>query len=132
MNNVIYTGVFVNNKDLERLLEEHGVQRIKLWREIPNTHVTIQYRPEQVDESLFGNPVDVRVVGYGVNAQNEGLLVEIACANEEVQKLCKQIEVPHITLSVSKAGKPVNTRYVRFQPIQNPFTLSGVYEAYRG
>lgn len=132
MGGIIYTGVFVNAKDLERLLEEHGVMRTKLWREIPNTHVTIQYRPEQVDESLFGCSVDVRVVGYGVNGQNEGLLAELICANEKVKKLCERVEVPHITLSVSKTGKPVNTRYVRFQAVQNPFTISGVYEAYRG
>lgn len=131
MQKVVYTGVFVDSKDLTHKLSMHGVKRTKLWREIPNTHVTFQYRPETVDESLFGCPVYIRVVGYGVNSQNEGLLVEVICANKEVQKLCEQVAVPHITLSVSEDGKPVNTRYVDFVRIENPFVIQGVYNAFR-
>lgn len=130
MQKVVYTGVFVDSKDLTHKLSMHGVKRTKLWREIPNTHVTFQYRPETVDESLFGSPVDIRVVGYGANSQNEGLLVEVICANKEVQKLCEQVAVPHITLSVSEDGKPVNTRYVDFVRIENPFVIQGVYNAF--
>lgn len=132
MSKVIYTGAFVDSKDLERKLEEYGVERTKLWRQIQDTHVTFQFRPKEVDETLFGLPVDIRVIGYGVNPQNEGLLVEVTCANETVQKLCDQVEVPHITLSVSEDGKPVNTRYVDFVPIKTPFTVRGVYDAFRG
>lgn len=133
MQKVVYTGVFVDSKDLTHKLSMHGVKRTKLWREIPNTHVTFQYRPETVDESLFGSPVDIRVVGYGANSQNEGLLVEIFCHNEKVQEIfCEHVEVPHITLSVSEDGKPVNTRYVDFFQIEDPFTIQGVYDAFRG
>lgn len=132
MSKVIYTGAFIDAKELERQLEKHGVNRQKLWREIRDTHATFQFRPKEVDESLFGCPVDIRVIGYGVNAQNEGLLVEISCGNEKVQALCDQVEVPHITLSVSEDGKPVNTRYVDFAPVQNPFIVQGIYDAFRG
>lgn len=132
MQKVVYTGAFVDSKDLALKLSEHGVIRSKLWREIQNTHVTFQFRPEEVDESLYGCPVDIRVVGYGVNPQNEGLLVEVSCANEAVQKLSEQVKVPHITLSVSEDGKPVNTRYVDFAPIEHPFVIRGVYDAFRG
>ncbi len=132
MSKVIYTGAFVDSKDLERKLEEYGVERTKLWRQIQDTHVTFQFRPKEVDETLFGLPVDIRVIGYGVNPQNEGLLVEVTCANETVQKLCDKVEVPHITLSVSEDGKPVNTRYVGFAPIKTPFIIRGVYDAFRG
>lgn len=132
MSKVIYTGAFVDSKDLERKLEEYGVERTKLWRQIQDTHVTFQFRPKEVDETLFGLPVDIRVIGYGVNPQNEGLLVEATCANETVQKLCDKVEVPHITLSVSEDGKPVNTRYVGFAPIKTPFIIRGVYDAFRG
>lgn len=132
MSKVIYTGAFIDSKELERKLEEHGIERTKLWRQIRDTHVTFRFRPADVDESLFGLPVDIRVIGYGVNPQNEGLLVEVTCANETVQKLCDQVEVPHITLSVSEDGKPVNTRYVDFAPVKRPFTIRGVYDAFRG
>lgn len=131
-SNVIYTAAFVNAKELDQLLREHGVQRMKLDREIRDTHVTFQFRPQTVDESLFGSPVDIRVVGYGVNSQNEGLLVEIFCHNEKVQEIfCEHVELPHITLSVSEDGKPVNTRYVDFVQIEDPFTIQGVYDAFR-
>ena len=132
MSKVIYTGAFVDSKELERMLEKCGVERTRLWRQIENTHVTFQFRPKEADETLFGLPVDIRVIGYGVNSQNEGLLVEVTCADKTVQKLYDQVEVPHITLSVSEDGKSVNTRYIDFVSIKTPFTIRGVYDAFRG
>lgn len=131
MIEVIYTCAFVDTKALEQQLMEHGVERKKLQREIRDMHVTLEFRPEEVDESLFGTPVDIRVVGYGVNRENEGLLVEVSCAEKKVQELCEKVKVPHITLSVNKDGKPVNTRYVEFAPISSPFSIQGVYGAVR-
>ena len=32
----------------------------------------------------------------------------------------------------SEDGKPVNTRYVDFAPVKRPFTIRGVYDAFRG
>lgn len=130
MSKVIYTGAFVDSEEIERKLEECGIERTKLSRQIKDTHVTFQFRPKEVDETMFGFPVDIRVIGYGVNPQNEGLLVEITSANETVQKLCDQVKVPHITLSVSEDGKPVNTCYINFNPIKKPFSIMGIYGAF--
>lgn len=39
MGKVIYTGAFVDSKELERKLEEYGVERTKLWRQIKDTQL---------------------------------------------------------------------------------------------
>ena len=73
------------------------------------------------------------VIGYGNDGKNEGLLVELVsveipdindifCDVHEMYLLAKSIPVPHITLSVSKDGKPVDTGKLNFdQPIPDEF-----------
>lgn len=132
MNETIhYVGAFVDNEELAEKLEKNGVKRNILSRPIRGTHVTFQYRPKELDESLLGEVVNVRVVGYGCDGENEGVAVELSCENEKIRELSEKIEVPHITLSVSENGRPVNTRYLRFTPIERPFVVEGIYLAIR-
>lgn len=41
------------------------------------------------------------------------------------------LSLPRVLME-KPAGKPVNTRYVGFAPIKTPFTIRGVYDAFRG
>ena len=47
----------------------------------------------------------------------------------KLSALMNQIEVPHITLSVSETGEPVNTRFLEFRPIE-PICLTAVFGGY--
>ena len=122
--NYIYTGIFFtglfNNPNI------NGKEMGTLERQIEHPHVTFKYKPDFVDESLFSEEVTVTVTGYGNDGNNEGLLVEIHSDNQKIMKLAKEIAVPHITLSVSAQGKPVDTRYLEFEPIEH-FELVGTF-----
>ncbi len=119
-----YIGCFI---DREKLYESiAAIERTPLYRIIGNTHITFAYRPETVDETLFGEEVRVRIVGYGNNGKNEGLKVEIASDNEKIQSLAEKIPVPHITLSVSEDGDTADTRYLEFEAVE-PIEITGVF-----
>ncbi len=122
-----YIGCFLDSEELAGMVALLGKER--LARVIANPHVTFRYQPDTVDSGLFGEKVLVTAVGYGCDGENEGLKVELQMENPRLAKLAEAIAVPHITLSVSKDGESVNTRYLDFTPIA-PFTLTGVFGGY--
>ena len=84
--------------------------------EIP--HITFSYKPDKVEESLFGTAVRVWITGYGNDGRNEGLKVKLECEDPVLQKMSEQIKIPHITLAVSKGEKAVNTSRLKFEPVE--------------
>lgn len=122
-----YIGCFFSPDILRAKVQPLWPQR--LARPIVHPHVTFVYRPAQVDPSLFGTPVRVRAVSYGNDGVNEGLGVELFSDNPAIRAMIDAIPVPHITLSVSETGKPVNTCRLQFEPIP-PFELTGVFGAF--
>ncbi len=119
-----YTGCFFDPDDLEKRLSY--ISRRPLSRSILVPHVTVQFRPECVDDSLFGLEVRVRIKGYGRDENNEGVLVELSAQNPQLMEHLQAIAVPHITLSISNIGKPVNTRNLHFEAVQE-VELTGKY-----
>lgn len=101
---VIYEGFFViDNLDHE------------LQKDIENKHVTTEFRPANSHEHLYGTEATFIVTGYGNDSVNEGYSVKLAhCDNDELIELYNNIAIPHITLSVSLEGKPVNTANLEF------------------
>ena len=122
-----YIGAFVPAIKLGEHTKE--LHRIELERPILFPHITFAYRPETVDECLFGERLSVRAIGYGCDGENEGLLVEVYAKSNALCSMIKQIPLPHITLSVSKTGEPINTRYLRFKEIV-PFEFTAVFGGY--
>lgn len=112
-----YTGVFFHSD-----LTKNG----KLAKQIACPHVTHQYKPTEVNKSLFGQEVTFKVIGYDINEENEGYLVEVYEASEEMKKALAEIELPHITLSISESGKAVNTRFLEFESCE-PWFIGGYY-----
>lgn len=119
-----YIGCFVSAEELFRHISSVSTGHLERVIEIP--HVTFAYKPEEVDEKLFGEKILVRAVGYANDGENEGIRVEIFSENAQISKMAEQIPVPHITLSVSDSGQPVNTCFLRFCPI-TPFEMEGVF-----
>lgn len=123
----IYIGCFIKDKEFAEILQR--IPSNRLDRIIDNPHVTFAYRPEKVDESLFGEEVKIKVVGYGNNDENEGVKVELFTSNTTLQNMIDGIGKPHITISVSKKGKAVNTKQLDFCPI-NSFEINGKFGGY--
>lgn len=124
--NIIYLGAFISFDELHSRLEGERLPFI-----IPNPHVTFAYRPDDIDTSLFGEPVTVIAVGYGNNKKSEGLKVELTTENPKLRDMISKIEIPHITVSKTPDTPSVDTRYLTFTPIK-PFKLKAVYGGFEG
>ena len=120
----VYVGCFVRRQEL--LEKVRHISSGHLYRIIENPHVTFAYKPESVDETLFGEPLEITMTGYANDGKNEGVKVELTAENPRIREMIAQIEVPHITLSVSETGESVNTRFLDFSPI-TPIKITGKY-----
>lgn len=117
-----YIGCFFNKEYLWESIK--AVDTNPLYKVIEAPHITFKYRPEFVDESLFGEEIQVKVLGYGNDGQNEGLLVELHTENATLTEMANSIEVQHITLSIGVDAEAVDTKYLDFTPIE-PFYIVG-------
>lgn len=125
---VIYEGVFFNPEELKETL---GVEEFELAREIKNPHVTFVFRPEKPASHLYGEKVRFKVTGYACDGKNEGVAVNLVSSSKKIEELYKRIAVPHITLSVSRDGKPVDTGRLTFHPIDGP-EIQGTFLPFTG
>lgn len=123
----IYTACFLPPKQLSEIGEQYNLDHLD--QIIKNPHMTLEFHPSTVDETLFGEEVKITLIGYGNNGQNEGFKVVAHSDNPKLQQMINQVPVPHITLSTSHSGKPVDTKLLKFSPIE-PTTLFGKYGAY--
>ena len=126
MYTVKYLGCFFDPEEIKKHLTK--LERNVLDRVIPFPHVTVSYSPTSVPWDLFGKEVTVKVVGYGNDGENEALQVAFLSVPAELSALAAEVSVPHITLSVSKGGKSVNSRDLEFKPIA-PYVLTGIFGA---
>lgn len=110
----IYWGLFINSEDL--------IISGKLNRIISNPHVTFGFKTEYPMD-IHGKSVKITIIGYGNDGQNEALLVKLP---EEAMDIYNGAEVPHVTLSVSDNGKPVDSWKLDFDRISE-IEIEGVY-----
>ena len=107
--NVIYEAFFI----LDNL-------ESKLAKDIEYKHITTEFRPRKTHEHLYGKEATFLIFGYGNDNINEGYCVKmLSCEDEELKELYyNNINVPHITLSVNKIGKPIDTAKLTFEPTE--------------
>lgn len=91
--NVIYWGLF--------LIED----RPALLEPVQHQHVTFGFRTEPPADIPWGEETKVKVVGYGNDGMNEGLLVELSPSQTVVYS---GAPVPHITVGLN-GGKAKDT-----------------------
>lgn len=103
-----------------------SLRRNPLSSDIKYPHVTFEYKPEEVDTSLFGNVLKIKIVGYGNDGKNEGVKVELSSDEPALQTLIEKISVPHITIALSDGAQAVNTKYIEFEPVE-AIELYGTY-----
>ena len=128
MNGIIYWGVFFEWPQIRQATA--ALQREPLEREIAFPHITFAFRPQHIDTSLWGQSLTCYITGYGRDAENEGLSVQLPADDPRVCAAYTGAAVPHITLSVSRWGKPVNTVRLAFSPLPSAIPLTGVFGCY--
>ena len=122
-----YVGCFIDLSDFRKAIR--GIRTDPLKNDIQFPHVTFAYRPEKVDQSLFGSVIQVKIIGYGNNGENEGLKVQLYSCDPVLQSMIERLQCPHITIAVSDYGEAVNTRKLQFKEI-TPVELTGKYGGY--
>lgn len=99
------------------------IYEYKLDRPIKHQHVTLCYNPTDEEYSkligMIRQEFDFMAVGYGCTKDNEGYAVELPRTIPYFNTA-----IPHITVSLSKTGKAVDTGYIGFHAIK-PFKLHG-------
>lgn len=123
-----YAGFFVS---LDEVLEaaEEVAPGARLEKVIADPHVTLEYRPQFVDESLFGLQIKIHAVGYANDGENEGFRVVLEIPDgfplaDQLQKIL----LPHITVSLAEGAAAVNTCNLSFEPCKQ-YTFTAVYGA---
>ena len=126
----IYIGIFVDYDTLQKFVNDN-ITKDRLSRVIERPHVTFAFRPKEYNPDLIGKLVMLKVVGYACDGKNQGLQVMMEeTSNPEILAEFKKIKNPHITLSTSADGKPVDTGKMKFKPINNPFYIIGTYDGF--
>lgn len=123
----IYIGCFIRLHDFQSAIK--GIRTNPLENDIQDPHITFAYRPIEVDQSLFGTPIKIKIVGYGNDGENEGVKVQLSSSKPRMQYLIDELETPHITIAVSNEGRPVNTKRLDFEEVE-PIELTGKYGGY--
>ena len=123
----LYEGCFFYPQELFEIPFIQKQER--LLQTILAPHVTFAYKPEVVHTDFFGQPLTIKIVGYGNDGMNEGLKVELASASPEITALFNEIAVPHITLSIGKHAKTVDTCLLEFTPVE-PVEIIGFFGGY--
>lgn len=119
-----YVGCFFEAEELFEKVK--FIRKNPLSMAIEYPHITFQYRPESINRELFGQKLQVEIVGYGNNGINEGLYVRASASDLQLQEMIKKIEIPHITLALSEGGEAVNTRDLEFAAIPS-IIITGEY-----
>jgi len=120
----LYIGFFIEPESFSALVGR--VRRSPLPCPVLRPHVTLCFKPGEVDSMLFGEKAKITAVGYGNDGENEGLLVTVEPENDRLRQMAAELAVPHITIATSETGKPVNTAKLRFEPIE-PIVMSGIF-----
>lgn len=87
---------------------------------VDNPHITFGYKVEPHQDILWNQIYFIEITGYGNDGVNEGYCVEIPdCIGQHYFGA----ETPHITLSVSEDGSPVNTAFIEFDPLEESIVI---------
>lgn len=123
----IYVGCFFEFCDLQNAIRE--IRTNALENDIQCPHVTFLYKPQEVNQTLFGKAVHVKITGYANNGENEAVKVQLSSSDPILESMISKIEIPHITIAVSREGKPVNSKNLQFEDIE-PIDVTGTYGGY--
>ena len=101
---VIYEGFFLNC-NITGALE----------KDVKYKHMTTEFRPKESHEDLYGEFVVLHASKYSIDIYNEGYYIDrIVTNNDELKKIFNEVSIPHVTLSTSVDGKPVDTAKLDF------------------
>jgi len=116
----VYWGIFFD--------DPHQILEGTLEKQIEFPHVTYGFKVPYPEEELQGVLCIVKLIGYGKDDNNEAWLVELPTWTLGYYHGATN---PHIAISVSKTGKPVDSGKLEFQSI-DPIKIVGRFGYFNG
>lgn len=126
---VCYEGIFFD-EDTSELI--HSLEKNRLSEVNDVLHCTFKFLPkvDEIFDDIVGQEFELFLLGYGNDGQNSGFEVQLS------EKLVPYyinyeegnpdiLKVPHITTSLAKHAKPVNTKNLHFEPLDKPIKIIG-------
>ena len=119
-----YDGLFFDAKNTNKLLSQDYNKLEIVKRPL---HITMSTTPKK---ELYGKTVQIKVIAYGSDGQNNGFQVELPI---ELQNIYQNKEengteiTPHITTSMSLGASAKNTKNLEFKKIDYPFFIEATY-----
>ena len=126
---VLYFGMFFD-KSASKIIYEN--EKVHLENLPNNFHCTFEFAPKEYNllNEVIGKEVSVTLVGYACNGKNSGFEIEIP---ENIKMYFKnfdntgKLKIPHITTSISKEGKAVDTANLYFEELDEPIIIKGKF-----
>lgn len=126
-----YEGLFFED-DMFNLIKNLEENKLDVINDI--LHCTFKYHPNsnEIFNDIVGKSFDIYLIGYGSNSQNSGFEILLP---EELKKYYINydeknptiLKTPHITASIAKGAKAVNTKDLDFKPLKKPIKLTGKF-----
>lgn len=126
-----YVGLFFDKKE-EEFIKSLEVNDLGCCNDL--LHCTFKYRPGeyQLFDEIVGKSFEIYLIGYANDGNNSGF--EILLPNELVryymnydEEKIDVLKIPHITVSLSKNVKAVNTKNLKFILLEKPIKVIGTF-----
>ena len=123
---VSYEGLFFKKKDILKY------EKVHLPIINDEIHCTFKYKPneKEIFNELVNKVYNVKLISYGYSENNSGFEIELPASLEKyyinTDKNGNYVK-PHITVSISENGASVDTRKLKFTPLQKKITIKGKF-----
>lgn len=126
---VEYFGVFFNEIESYKILKNENKA---LEKKAKNFHCTFCYKPKRFDEfnKIVGKETLIKLTGYSCDGKNSGFEIELSKNIKNYFQNFdenRKIKTPHITVSLSKDAKAVNTANLKFKKLEEPILIKGKF-----
>lgn len=112
----LWFGLFPADEHYQNFLHDIAV----LECPVDYPHVTFGYKVDVPADIDWDAVYDVEVIGYGCDGDNEGYAISFPA---ELDNFYFGADVPHLTLSTSEDGAPVNTAFIDFDEVTEPYVI---------
>lgn len=126
-----YVGLFFDKKE-EEFIKSLEVNSLDCLNDL--LHCTFKYHPSeyQLFNEIVGQSFEIYLIGYGNDGNNSGF--EISLPDELVkyymnydEEKTDMLKIPHITVSLSENAKAVDTKNLKFVPLEKPIKVIGTF-----
>ena len=124
-----YEGIFLDEKSI-KLIQVIEECKLELTNDI--LHCTFKYKPskDEIFNDIVGKEFELYLVGYGNDGMNSGFEVVLPYELKEYYLNYDEngtLKTPHITTSLAKGAKAVNTANLEFKKLNNPVKVTGKF-----